>query len=125
MNIPEELMYTSSHEWVETLDNGNLRVGITDFAQAELGDLVYLELPAAGDPVFEGEAFADVESVKAASEIYSPVNGTIAAVNEALMDEPGAVNDDPYGSWLIEITDASENSSLLDAKEYEDSLEEE
>ena len=125
MNIPQELLYTSSHEWVEKLDNGNLRVGITDFAQEELGDLVFLELPQAGDPVFEGEAFADVESVKAASEIYSPVNGTIAAVNEELMDDPGAVNADPYGAWLIEITEASENSSLLDAKEYEDMLEEE
>lgn len=125
MNIPKDLLYTESHEWVEQLENGNIRVGITDFAQSELGDIVFLELPEAGDPVLEGEAFADIESVKAASEIYSPVNGTIAAVNDELIDDPGRINSDPYDAWMIEITDASENASLLDAGAYERTLEEE
>lgn len=124
MNIPKELLYTSSHEWIEKLDNGNIRVGITDFAQEELGDIVFLELPQEGDPVLEGEAFADIESVKAASEIYSPVNGTVAAVNEEAVDDPAIINEDPYGAWLIEIADPSDNTSLMDADDYEKALEE-
>ena len=120
MSVPKDLKYTRSHEWVEELDNGCVRVGITDFAQSELNDLVYLELPEVGDDVTAGEAFADVESVKAASEVFSPVSGVVSAVNDELQEEPGRINEDPYGSWFIEVEDVTLPDDLLSAEEYED-----
>jgi len=125
-NVPQELKYTKSHEWISVEVDGSVRVGISDHAQEALGDLVFVELPAVGESINRGDACAVVESVKAASDIYSPVSGEVIAVNEDLEDEPGVINSDPFGDgWLFEIRlgDVSELGSLLDAKAYEDSLE--
>lgn len=125
-NIPEDLKYTESHEWVSVEADGSVRIGISDHAQEALGDLVFVELPAVGDSLDQGDACAVVESVKAASDIYSPVTGEVLAVNEALEDDPGVVNADPYGDgWLFQVSldDASELEGLLDAEAYEESLE--
>ncbi len=120
-DIPNELRYCRTHEWVSSAEDGVVTVGITDHAQDQLGDLVFVELPEVGDP-FEAETeCAVIESVKAASDIYCPVAGEIAEVNEALMDSPELVNDDPYGDgWLfkIAITDEADLDSLLDADGY-------
>ena len=125
MNIPSNLMYTKSHEWVEFLNDTTARVGITEFAQYGLGDIVFINLPEAGDDVTAETGFADVESVKAVSDIYSPFNGKVAAINEVLLDAPHNVNSDPYGSWFVEITGITDKKGLIDAKEYEKLCEEE
>jgi glycine cleavage system H protein len=120
--IPDDLHYSKDHEWVRV--EGNVAVvGITDYAQDSLGDVVYVELPKPGDEFSANEPFGSVESVKAVSEVFSPVSGSIAAVNESLNDEPEKVNQDPYGSgWMIrvEMSNAGEVDSLLTAAEYED-----
>ena len=126
--FPEELKYTESHEWVSVEEDGTVRVGITDHAQEALGDLVFVELPNVGERVDQGDACAVVESVKAASDIYSPISGEVVAVNEALADDPGIVNADPYGDgWLftVEPSEPAELDALLDAEAYEEQLEEE
>ena len=126
-NVPQELKYTQTHEWVSTETGGNMRIGVTDHAQEALGDLVFVELPAVGDQIDQGDSCAVVESVKAASDIYSPITGEVAAVNEDLEDDPGIINNDPYGDgWLFELapSDTSEADDLLDAATYEESLEE-
>lgn len=118
--IPEELRYTDKHEWVTTTA-GTVRVGITDFAQDALGDIVYVDLPAAGVSVAAGQPFGEVESTKSASEIYAPVTGTVVARNEELKDAPELINSDPYGAgWLIEVEPAEPDSfdDLLDADAY-------
>lgn len=121
-NIPDDLHYSKDHEWVRV--EGNIAVvGITDYAQDSLGDVVYVELPKAGEVFAANESFGSVESVKAVSEVFSPVSGTIAGVNEALADEPEKVNQDPYGEgWMIrvEMSNSGEVDSLLTAAEYED-----
>lgn len=125
-NIPEELKYTESHEWVSLEADGSARIGITDHAQEALGDLVFVELPAVGDNIDQGDACAVVESVKAASDIYSPLTGEVLAVNDALEDDPGIVNADPYGDgWLysVSLADAGELENLMDAEAYAESLE--
>lgn len=119
MNIPENLLYLDSHEWVEKTGEKTARIGLTDFAQDQLGDLVFVNLPEGGDSVAVGESFADVESVKAVSDIYSPVTGTVAAINADLLDAPEAINQDPYGAWLIEVTDITEYGELMDAVAYQ------
>jgi len=121
VNIPANLRYTASHEWVRTETDGTVTVGITDHAQEALGDLVYLELPAAGRKVAAEEACAVVESVKAASDIYAPVAGEVVAVNSALNDAPEEVNRDAYAAWLFKLkpADAGAVAKLLDAKAYE------
>ncbi len=119
MNIPENLKYTRSHEWVEFLPDGAARVGLTDHAQDALGDLVFVNLPEAGDTVTAGEALGDVESVKAVSDIFCPVTGTVRAANEALLDAPEAINADPYGAWLVEVEAITGQEELLDAAAYE------
>ncbi|MCQ4770467.1 glycine cleavage system protein GcvH [Intestinimonas massiliensis] len=119
MNIPENLKYTKSHEWVEFLPDGAARVGLTDHAQDALGDLVFVNLPEAGDAVTAGEALGDVESVKAVSDIFCPVTGTVRAANEALLDAPEAINADPYGAWLVEVEAITGQEELLDAAAYE------
>jgi len=121
VNIPANLRYTASHEWVRTETDGTVTVGITDHAQEALGDLVYLELPAAGRKVAAEEACAVVESVKAASDIYAPVAGEVVAVNSALNDAPEEVNKDAYAAWLFKLkpADAGAVAKLLDAKAYE------
>ncbi|MBO6157865.1 MAG: glycine cleavage system protein GcvH [Firmicutes bacterium] len=124
MNIPDSLKYTKSHEWVREED-GFCYIGLTDFAQSELSDLVFVNLPEVGDEVEAGETFADVESVKAASDVYSPVTGTVAEINEELLDAPEKINEDPYGAWLIKVENCSDTVELLDCRAYEKLLEEE
>ena len=118
MNIPNELQYTRSHEWLLTVD-GVATVGLTDFAQDALGDIVFVNLPQPGDEVNAGEAFGDVESVKAVSDVISPVSGVVLEVNEELMDNPALVNEDPYGAWLIKVEQITGEEELLDAGAYE------
>ena len=117
-NTPAELKYTKSHEWVKEED-GVLVVGLTDYAQSELGDIVFINLPEVGDPVEVEAAFSDVESVKAVSDVFSPASGTVAEVNEELLDAPQLINEDPYDSWLIKISDVTETEELLDADAYD------
>lgn len=119
MNFPAELKYSKSHEWVKMLDDTTALVGITDFAQSELGDLVFINLPQAGDEVEKETAMCDVESVKAVSDVMSPVSGTVAEVNEELMDTPEKLNEDPYGAWIAKIENISDTEELLDAAAYE------
>ena len=120
-NVPEELRYTKSHEWIRVDEDGNITVGITDHAQEQMGDLVYVELPDIGRTVGGAEELAVVESVKAASDVYSPLAGEVAEVNEALTDAPELVNSDPYGEgWLFKLTpnDVSDVDDMMDADEY-------
>ena len=119
MNFPAELKYSRDHEWVKMLDDTTALVGISDFAQSELGDLVYVNLPVAGDDVIAGERACDVESVKAVSDVMSPVSGRIAEVNEALDDAPELLNSDPYGAWIFKVEDITDFAELLDAEDYE------
>ena len=119
MNTPEHLRYTKSHEWVLFADDGSAKVGLTDHAQDALGDLVFVNLPQVGDELTCGEALGDVESVKAVSDVYSPVSGIVKAVNEDLLDAPEAINADPYGAWLVEVEDITDQEELLDAAAYE------
>ncbi|WP_336021850.1 glycine cleavage system protein GcvH [Halobellus salinisoli] len=124
-DVPTDRRYTESHEWIAPTD-GTYRVGITDFAQDELGDIVFVELPAEGTDLDEGEEYGVVESIKAVSDVYVPVSGTVAAVNEALTDAPELINDDPYGDgWLIELENVDEAAveELLDADAYEEQTE--
>ena len=118
MNFPAELKYSKSHEWVK-MEDGVAVVGITDFAQDALGDVVFINLPQEGDSVTAGESLGDVESVKAVSDILCPVSGTVAAVNEDLADAPEALNSDPYGSWIIKVENVEGSEELLDAAAYE------
>ncbi len=116
--FPADVQYSRTHEWVKEED-GLAVVGISDYAQDSLGDIVFVNLPEAGDEVAKGEAFADVESVKAVSDVYSPVTGVVEAVNEAILDDPSLVNSDPYGSWFIKVREVSEKEELLNAEDYE------
>lgn len=122
MNVPEDLRYSSEHEWARRLDDGSrVRVGITDFAQDSLGDVVYVDLPAVGTSVTANEAVGELESTKSVSEMYAPVSGTVTAINEALAEAPQLLNEDPYGDgWLceIEMSDPAELDALLDAAGY-------
>ncbi len=115
--IPEELSYTASHEWVLNED-GVYTIGLTDFAQDALGDLVFVNLPEEGDEVVAGEAFADVESVKAVSDVFSPVTGVVAEINEELLDAPESINEDPYDAWFVRVNEVTEVGDLLDAEAY-------
>ena len=119
MNFPAELKYSKDHEWVKTIDESTVLVGITDFAQSELGDLVFINLPQEGDEVTKEESFCDVESVKAVSDVMSPCTGVIAEVNAELEDEPQLLNEDPYGAWIAKIKDISSFGELMSADEYE------
>ena len=118
MELKAELKYTKSHEWIAK-DGDVATIGLTDYAQSELGDLVFVNLPEEGDEVTVGEAFADVESVKAVSDVYSPVSGTVCEVNEELLDTPEAINETPYDAWLIKVGEITEKEELLTAAEYE------
>jgi len=122
MNVPEDLRYTAEHEWVRLLDGGpRVRVGITDFAQDALGDVVYVDLPSAGDAVTMTQSFGEIESTKSVSEMYAPVSGTIVTVNESLADQPELLNEDPYGDgWLCEIdrSDPDQIGAMMDASGY-------
>ena len=119
--IPEDLKYTAEHEWVRTADDGRVRVGITDYAQDALGDVVFVQLPAPGTRVEAGGSFSEVESTKSVSDIYAPVAGTVVVANDELADAPQRLNEDPYGEgWicLIEPDDAASFDTLLDAAAY-------
>lgn len=119
MNIPEELKYTKSHEWVKMAGEAVAIIGLTDYAQDALGDLVFVNLPEVGDEVTAGETFADVESVKAVSDVYSPVTGTVAEVNEGLLDAPESINEDPYDAWFVKVEQISDTEELMSGEEYE------
>lgn len=117
MNFPAELKYSNDHEWVKF--EGNIAViGISDYAQDAMGDVVFINLPGEGDEVTVGDTFGDIESVKAVSDICSPVSGTIVAVNEELADAPETLNKDPYGAWIIKV-EFTEQADLMDAEAYE------
>lgn len=117
--VPEELKYTKSHEWIK--QEGDIYVvGLTDFAQQALGDIVFINMPESGDAVTAGEAFSDVESVKAVSDVFSPVSGTVEEVNEELIDDPALVNQAPYENWFIKVSGVDEVEELLDAAAYEE-----
>lgn len=118
MNYPTNLQYSKSHEWVMT-DGDVAVVGISDFAQDALGDVVFVNLPQEGDTVTAGEPFGDVESVKAVSDLISPLSGTVCAVNEELLDAPEMLNSDPYGAWIIKVENVSGSEELLSTSDYE------
>ena len=118
MNYPVDLKYSKSHEWVR-FEDGVAIVGISDFAQDALGDVVFVNLPAVGDEVVAGESFGDVESVKAVSDLISPVSGVVCEINEELDDSPENLNEDPYGAWIIKVENITDEEDLLDAAAYE------
>lgn len=117
MELREGLLYSKSHEWVKE-EGDEIVIGLTDFAQSELGDLVFVNLPEEGDEITVEEAFADVESVKAVSDVFSPVSGTVSAVNEELLDAPEKINEEPYEAWFVRVKDVTEKGELLSAEEY-------
>lgn len=118
MTFNPDVKYTKSHEWVR-MDGDVAVVGISDFAQDALGDLVFVNLPQVGDEVTAGEAFGDVESVKAVSDLMSPVTGVVCEINEALLDAPEDLNNDPFGAWIIKVENITDTEELLDAAAYE------
>ncbi len=119
MNLLNDRKYTASHEWLLDLGNGAYRVGLSDFAQTSLGDIVFIDLPQPGDALTADASLGDVESVKAVSEVLSPVTGKVSAVNEELDAAPESINADPYGAWLVEVTDVTATAELMDAAAYE------
>ena len=118
MELREELLYSKSHEWVKE-EGEEMVIGLTDYAQSELGDLVFVNLPEEGDELTVGEAFAEVESVKAVSDVYAPVAGTVSEINEELLDAPEKINEAPYEAWLVRVKDVTEKEALLSAEEYQ------
>ncbi|MBQ5441889.1 MAG: glycine cleavage system protein GcvH [Firmicutes bacterium] len=112
------LLFAKSHEWLNDLGDGTFTVGISDFAQNELGGLVFVNLPEPGDEVVAGETFADVESVKAVSDIYSPVTGVVAEINEELLDQPELINEAAFDAWFIKVENVTEKSELMTEEEY-------
>ena len=121
--IPENLSYTEDHEWVGLSENGGMKVGITDYAQDSLSDVVFVELPNVGDEYDQGDVMAVAESVKAASDIYAPIAGKISAINEKLEESPELVNESPYGSgWMVIMEPSEDMSALIDAEAYKNSL---
>ena len=124
MSIPDDLQYTKSHEWVR-MEDGTATIGITDHAQEELGDVVFVELPEEGTSIEAGDSFGTVESVKAVSDLYTPLGGEVIEVNSSLEDAPEKINDDPYGEgWIVKLS-TSEEADLLSPEEYEKVVEEE
>ena len=119
MNYPAQLQYSKDHEWLNMEDEIAI-IGITDFAQHELGDVVFINLPEVGDEVTAGEAFGDVESVKAVSDLLSPVTGVVAEINEELLDSPELLNDDPYANWIIKVEKVTDTEELMSAAAYAD-----
>ena len=121
MAVQKGLLYSKDHEWVKE-EGGEFVVGITDYAQSELGDLVFVNLPEEGDSVTKGEAFSDVESVKAVSDVLSPLTGVVSAINEAVLDAPESINSSPQEAWFVKVKDVTEKEELLSAEEYEEFL---
>jgi len=124
MLIPNELLYTKTHEWVK-FEGDVVTVGLTDYAQQKLGGIVFVGLPQVGDAVAAETVFADVESIKAVSEIFSPVTGDVEEVNEELLDAPELLNESPYEAWLVKVSNVTDKEELLEAKEYEAFIQEE
>lgn len=123
--LPGDLQYTNDHEWLRREDDGNVTIGITDHAQSSLGDLVYVELPEVGQDVDNGGDMAVVESVKAASDVYAPISGTVVAANEALSDDPEVINSDPYGDgWIVRLKPGDDKGELLSPEAYQALLDE-
>jgi len=121
-DFPDDLRYTESHEWTKERD-GTVRIGISDFAQDELGDIVFVELPAEGDQITRGESFGVVESIKAVSDLYAPVSGTVVATNDALVNEPELINEEPFeGGWMIEVDPTEDLGHLLGPDEYREQV---
>lgn len=120
MNIPNELQYTKTHEWVKVQDDGTLLIGITDHAQGQMGDIVFVDLPIEGDTFAQGEEMAVLETQKAASEVYAPVSGEVTAVNEEAAEKPEMINEDCYSAWLVELQ--GEAKGLLSAAQYREFL---
>ena len=123
LHLPDDIRYTDEHEWAR-LSGDIARIGVSDYAQDQLGDIVFVELPAVGDTIAKGEVFGTLESVKAVSELYLPLSGEVVAVNTALVDAPELINQDPYAAWIIEVrpSDAGEYDQLLSAAAYLDLL---
>lgn len=119
MKFPKELKYSKSHEWLRFSSDKSAEIGLSDHAQQELGQIVFVNLPEVGDTLSLGESFADVESVKAVSDVFSPVSATVAEINEEILDNPELLNNDPYGAWLIRVENISETGEFLDAAAYE------
>ncbi len=120
MNIPNELQYTKTHEWVKVQDDGTLRIGVTDHAQEQMGDIVFVDLPIEGDTFAQGEEMAVLETQKAASEVYAPVSGEVTAVNEEAAEKPEMINEDCYNAWLVELQ--GEAKGLMSAAQYKEFL---
>ena len=125
MKINDELFYTKTHEWVKWLDDNTAVIGISDHAQHALGDIVFINLPQVGQSLTVSEPFGDVESVKAVSDVYSPVTGVVSKINESLLDSTEAVNEDAYQSWFIEVTNITDKTELLNSEQYKLSIVEE
>jgi glycine cleavage system H protein len=125
MNIPGDFKYTKTHEWVRFLEGGIVEIGLTDYAQEELGDIVFVNLPQAGDSLKSGVSFGDVESVKGVSDIFSPLDGVVKESNEALLSAPELINQSPYEAWLIRAVGTIAEGELLSAAEYQALLPEE
>ena len=119
MTLQNDRKYTNSHEWLLDLGNGSYRIGLSDFAQNALGDIVFIDLPQPGDTITAEASLGDVESVKAVSEVLSPVSGTVTATNEALSSAPESINADPYGAWLLEVNNVTAFAELMDSTAYE------
>lgn len=118
MELREDMKYSKFHEWVKE-EGDEVVIGLTDYAQSELGDLVFVNLPEEGDELTVGESFADVESVKAVSDVYAPVSGVVSEINEELLDTPELINEAPYDAWFVKVKDISEKEELLSAGEYQ------
>lgn len=128
VNIPDELRYTEEHEWASMGEDGIVEIGITDYAQDSLGEIVFVELPSEGDEISIGDPFGGVESTKAVSDLYAPLSGEVVEINEELLESPEIINEDPYGKgWIIRVKpyDEDEYENLMDYSEYKDFLEEE
>lgn len=123
LNLPKDVSYTEDHEWAGKA-GGNVRIGVSDYAQDQLGDIVFVEFPEVGDSFEKGDEFGSLESVKAVSELYIPISGEIVAINEALEDAPELINEDPYTNWIVEVkaNDDSELDALMDADQYLEKL---
>ena len=119
MEVKTDRLYTESHEWVLFENDTTATIGLTDYAQSELGDLVFVNLPQLGDAVTTGKTFADVESVKAVSDVYCPVSGTVAAINEELLDAPQKINEDAFSAWFVKIENITDKGQLMDAAAYQ------
>lgn len=119
MNFPKDLMYSKDHEWLKSASDGTALIGITDFAQNQLGDLVFVNLPQVGDALTMDEPLGDVESVKAVSDVLSPVSAVVKAVNEELLDNPAKINQAPYEAWFVKVESIKEHTNLMDAQAYE------